>query len=73
MPTVEVLWAIVTNAGPLGFAAIFFIMWYLERKRADEERKMNQETLKESLSAANNAADAIRSLRELLFRERPAP
>lgn len=65
------LWAMIKDAGPLALAAAFFMVWYLERSRANDERKINNDLTERTITAINSATDAVRELREVFYREKP--
>lgn len=58
------LWQLIKDAGPLALAASFFLVWYLERSRANDERAINAALTERTVTAINAATEAIKELRE---------
>jgi hypothetical protein len=61
-------WQIIRDAGPLALAAAFFMVWWLERSRANDERQKNEALVERLHTGLKEAAEAVRDLRELFFR-----
>jgi hypothetical protein len=61
-------WQFVKDAGPLALAAAFFLIWWLERKRADEERGLNKELTERVITAIEAATTAVKDLRGVFRR-----
>jgi hypothetical protein len=59
----ELAWQFVKEAGPLALAASFFLVWWLERQRANEERKINAELTERAITAIGAATEAVKELR----------
>jgi hypothetical protein len=60
------LWQVIQGAGPFALAASFFFIWYLERQRANDERKLNQEAAEKNVRAINEVTNAINALNQTI-------
>jgi hypothetical protein len=63
------VWQLIRDAGPLALAAAFFLVWWLEKARADKERAMNEQrtdklyelgtTMRDELAGINKSLDRL--------------
>lgn len=53
------IWAVLKDAGPLTLFAFATVMWWLERKRADDERKINEDRTTKFYEVTNSISATL--------------
>jgi hypothetical protein len=66
--TFDAVWGIIRDAGPLALAASFCLVWWLERDRANNERKINDERTTKFYELGTSQVDINRQVLTTLDR-----
>lgn len=65
---------LIAKAGPLGLAAVFALLWNLERRERIESQARERALSKTTLTSMNRTTNALRTLRAVLLHGRePEP
>lgn len=62
------IWTLIKDAGPLALAASFCLIWWLERDRANGERKINDERTTKFYELGMSQVDINRQVMSTLDR-----